>query len=453
MSLGSLMQHLKTPIREIDLIPAKEGYSVAYTKEFHQFVCNEFKVKEDALFLTRSEHPILVIVEKPYAFAVNHLSIDYIEFSQDSLRYHAMKNQFLDMINQDKYEEYFSLEEDLKTSTLIYEFVKDSLPTERRYRLLKSIYTSNEYGFDQLLIDEFLNLSKQMPSHDRIFEHKLIPYTDDNGYLTVFRGAESESTDVSRAISWTLSQQTALMFGSRYTAEGRMFKGRAHISNVLEYLEERKEDEIISTHVEDIEELFFYKSEEIIDDLTNKVLMEDLDFCYYDVFFAFLNQMDTTLFHNPDGIHGFLHMKRVLLHTLTLSYKYDIPTEDTLILIYTAMYHDIGRVHDDTDNLHGINSWIKAEKHDLIHLKRKDDMLTAKFIIQHHNIDDAHAKVELSKSAIVDKNRAWKLYLLFCDADSLDRVRLGDLDIQQLRLEESPKLLMFAQSCLRHISQ
>lgn len=452
MSIGTLMQTLNKPLTEDILIPAKGNFDELYTQEVQDFIVERFEVPEEAIFLSKTgEDRGLVIVEKPYAFTVRQISIEYMDFIEDDKRYKMMKHQCLSMFQKDEYEEFFEMNEDLKTIFMIYSFVKDKFDVERRYKILKKIYITNEYGFNEGLIEEFITLYRQLPNPDRSFEKSLESLVDEEGYIPVYRGQESESTPVEKAISWTHSHQTALFFSSRYTAEGRMFRGRVKLSNVLEYISSSNEKEIISDKVEDVVEYDFYHPKSLIDGLSKQPLSPRFEVTYYDLFNNELVEFDKTLFKSPDGIHGYLHMKRVFLHSMVLANKIGIIDKDVFILSYASQYHDIGRINDGVDLEHGLRSWQKVKKLNLVSFGDNQDLLITKFIIEYHNIDDVRALKRLKNSPIQDKDRAWKLYSIFCDADNLDRVRIGDLDESYLRTEEAPKMVMFARSCLKYI--
>ena len=75
------------------------------------------------------------------------------------------------------------------------------------------------------------------------------------------------------------------------------------------------------------------------------------------------------------------------------------------------------------------------------------------FLMHYHCIEDTEAFSALSKRDMSEKGKktARKLYKLFKDADGLDRVRLGDLDISYLRTPKAKELIVFATDLLRNI--
>lgn len=145
------------------------------------------------------------------------------------------------------------------------------------------------------------------------------------------------------------------------------------------------------------------------------------------------------------GIHGVSHIKRVLYLTLKIAEHEDITGEDLDILANGAVFHDIGRENDSRDNGHGIASYDKTLKLGLI-----GDNPYLRFIIECHCIDDILAYELLNDEVyqVEDKDKAIRLYKILKDADSLDRVRLGDFNEDYLRLDYSKGLANTASDLL-----
>ena len=141
-------------------------------------------------------------------------------------------------------------------------------------------------------------------------------------------------------------------------------------------------------------------------------------------------------------------LKRVLLLTLIQSYLLKLPKEQQRILVWCAVFHDIGRKNDEKDSKHGILSMKKLQDNDLIEGLTKrigaQGLKILKYIIENHAVLDVVGIKKVSKYCIKDVELAQKLYLLFKDSDGLDRCRLGDLNINYLRNDISKKLVLVA---------
>lgn len=146
-------------------------------------------------------------------------------------------------------------------------------------------------------------------------------------------------------------------------------------------------------------------------------------------------------FTHASELHGIEHTYRVmvLLHTLTnlLNLK-----DLTVPGLAAAFIHDMAREHDGYCTQHG--KWA-AEK--------KLPAFKSFFLKQgldHALLDDIAIAVEYHSLAqeLNARHPAYSLTALLKDADALDRVRLGDanLDIRFLRFPESRELIGFSKA-------
>lgn len=143
------------------------------------------------------------------------------------------------------------------------------------------------------------------------------------------------------------------------------------------------------------------------------------------------------------GIHGIEHAFRVLKLVQRLSELEKISLEHKHILEFCAIFHDIGRVNDDIDDYHGVRSIKKLQDHDYFGLKSYDNSLV-KYITENHCISDDLAFNNVFNYRVSNYANALYLIKLFKDADNLDRVRLGDLDVNYIRIASSKTLVDIA---------
>lgn len=155
----------------------------------------------------------------------------------------------------------------------------------------------------------------------------------------------------------------------------------------------------------------------------------------------------TQWFFQPYGIHGIAHTRRVLFLTLLIAYNESISDTDTELLCYAAMLHDVGRTNDYYDLAHGMKSWQKIEKLQLlkkIFFEEKRELL--KVLIVFHAINDDIGLKKIQESKLIqNKDLAICLFRIFKDADNLDRVRLGDFNKEFLRTNSSMSLVSIAE--------
>jgi len=158
-----------------------------------------------------------------------------------------------------------------------------------------------------------------------------------------------------------------------------------------------------------------------------------------------------TLYHNPEGIHGVSHIRRTLLLALLMAYLDKLSNQQTRLLAYASVYHDIGREHDGKDDYHGYDSYQKATALRLLKKLSEKEVRIVRELIERHAIDDTIA-FALDTVAADIQDEVWFLLRYFKDADNLDRVRIYDLNIEYLRTDIARKMPSVAQQLLVRFS-
>ncbi|PEV64195.1 MULTISPECIES: hypothetical protein [Bacillus cereus group] len=347
------------------------------------------------------------------------------------------------------------------------------VPVEDRYELFIEFYTHEDYGHH--LIDRKL-IQDAVKHQQTAYKDEMLSRLNDtlsnvgtDEMITIYRGCGDKSTAPTESMSWTLSLDTAIFFAMRRGLDGDIYEAKVKKEHVIDYLQGRNEEEILAfpQHVEDIKPYNMIK--------TNEEIRAMLDDEYAEEYHLYKNTFILDkYFDNPEGIHGTLHCKRVLFHALSLSRALNLNMRDRGILCNVACFHDIGRENDDEDREHGKLSVLKhheeisgsfpytcidvvnredtSEEYELHHMT-DDEVDIIEFIMEYHCIGD-----EESKDALHNLNwdnekteRAWNLYVIFKDADGLDRVRIKDLDTKYLRTAEAKNRVLFAYGLLKGI--
>ena len=144
-------------------------------------------------------------------------------------------------------------------------------------------------------------------------------------------------------------------------------------------------------------------------------------------------------FDHQSNIHGVNHTYRVMYHVLKIASAVGFKKEG-VVAFCAAYIHDLARLNDGYCTQHG--AWASARKLRLytnlfheIGLKETDI----------ENIEVAVTNHSITKELEKD-NSAYLITALLKDADALDRIRLGDenLDIRYLRFSESKKMVASA---------
>ncbi|MDY0342326.1 MAG: hypothetical protein RBR28_02065 [Lentimicrobium sp.] len=144
-------------------------------------------------------------------------------------------------------------------------------------------------------------------------------------------------------------------------------------------------------------------------------------------------------FYRASRLHGIMHTYRVMIHVLNLGVLSGFESE-ARTAFFAAYIHDMARKHDGYCTRHGADA---AENHldEYRGLFERNgaseaNMLQIAFAVKLHSLPDAPSPEDVSQRV---------LYLLK-DADALDRIRLGedDLDTSFLRFDVSHRCIPFA---------
>lgn len=390
----------------------------------------------------------------PYFYYKDYIFIDLIGLDADILsfmqlkeRIEAQTEKLNSLMEKGDYEGIFYFI-DKKVLFAAYMDMFDDIPSEQVYPVFKNIYTRSDYGFSSLDVDSVEEIFSYISDEHRSeMLEKLKPFVE-NGHLRVYRGEGVQSTPYDRAYSWTLDIETARYFAKRHGDNGKVYTTVIPINYVVDYITSRGEAEILlhpnNISVDDVEELGGVDDTSVINSLSDYM---------QGIFNGMSDKLNPEWFQYPWSIHGVRHCTRVLLHTCNFADKLDLGPSDIRLLALSALYHDIGRIHDSEDPDHGYRSWKKLTDLKLYKPDSQEEEAVLRFIIENHCLHDADGEINLSDYQIKDKKKALYLYNIFKDADGLDRVRLGDLDLSYMRLPETQTMSRFATKALQEITE
>ena len=292
--------------------------------------------------------------------------------------------------------------------------------------------------------------------------------------LTVYRGEGSESTDYQEAFSWTLDINKAYFFASwRGGEKARIVKAQIRKADVVEYLTDRNESEILvfPGEIDD-------SSVSVIQCVTWEGFLSvvgsrkksardgywdfDLDAYSGASLLAKVNQIYDDL--NRDDIAD--HDRKHSIHvTLLASYLYrtdilpkykkaGLIQKEQVFSVYTelmdaAAWHDAGRTHGGVSREHGAKSYA-------LYRNEMGDDPVAEFLMSFHCRPDCEARAywnsKLARSRRLgteESDLVWSAFQILKDADALDRWRFGALSedfvrVEQLRTETAKRLMPIA---------
>ena len=439
---------VKQALNRTDLIPLTEESFAKYVgvSETYQEIKDYLEkqgLSMDNIYETSRGLYTFWYIDNSVFVPIFNLGTKEMEMVQLSERIRVQKDVLNKYWESGNYSAFFGLVEK-QFSFDVFMQLYDSVPVEYRYEVFIDLYTRNDYGFQQLdqdIVRQILEPKKG--SIERGYFD-----TNKDGYVTVYRGVQSKSADPETAYSWTTNLSTAHYFATRFNSEeSAVYRAKVHYKDIIDFITTRGESEVLvlPEDVIAIEDMGYY--------IFNQEFGEELDEsgCIL-TYHKYVRQLDSDWFHNPRGIHGVKHIKRVLLHTLIMSHLDDLSPSDKKILIYASLYHDIGRTHDDFDLQHGKDSIDKMKRLGLPTTSlTKEDRQILEFIMEYHAKPDDSGIRRLKKTGILDKERALDLLMRFKDCDGLDRVRLGDLKAKYLRTETGKLLVILAHQLLRNI--
>lgn len=424
-----------------------KGYIVYFTKdEFEAIfkipsscVCYTTSISEHSIYFNRetlaaSCFPMMMLVEdgkpKQGQFGVDNFyqSIAHVEEDVKNGNFVGALLALPDSLRID----YFNL--------LVEKANKGLVKVDDLYELFLGIYLMSDYGFSSLKAETFDKIVASKTEEQR--QATADALKDFPDIVTIYRGCTEEiSTPEDKAHSWTLDINTANFFASRLGKDdSEIIIATIEKDKIIEYLDNGESEvwvDYLDINLKDRWKIHGLKYlEENLPKITTQYL-------YYK---DYLNDIPFTVESN---VHGRLHTLRVLLWVLMLSEQLNLPQEDRRILATAALYHDTGRMHDGEDNEHGAKSVQIYEDTE----GQIEDSVS--FLIKYHCLPDEEGfkEIEENPKLSCDAERNRVRLRVFKDADGLDRVRLGlrEIDLTQLRLPISKKLVKAARICLEQV--
>ncbi len=339
-------------------------------------------------------------------------------------------------LEEKNFKKFFYMIDD-RIALYAYQELFAMIPDDDKYDLLWLIYSRCGYHLEQLNREAVSEVLGYRPRENHRED------AGDDGYVKIYRGQIAGSIPVSRATSWTTDLNTAIYYATRFNQSGNIFSARIHQDKVIAYIKRHNDKEILA-YPEDIENIskeYFMSFDDLLPELKDAGVLAAYEF--------YSSKLKPEYFHNPNGIHGLSHTRRVLLLVLILAHLENASPRCSQLLSIIALYHDIGRTNDNFDPHHGRASCRKIKRLDLLdEIENDTDREIINFVITNHCIEDTKAINKINKYDVKDKAEAITLYNIFKDADGLDRIRINDLDIGQLRTESARNLPLLARQLL-----
>lgn len=190
----------------------------------------------------------------PYCYLNETVLVEIYEMSEEYFKNFKVKEMITqreklhkECIKNNNYEKLFWLI-DKPLRFKIYQELFNQIPDNQKYEIFKDIYMSSEYGFNELSRDFLEQVFKYNNSNKNWFKDEII---------TIYRGEDTKSTPYAEAYSWTTNLKVAEKFANRFSNEGIIYEGKVKQKNILDYIEDKNENEILvyPENVFDIEEI------------------------------------------------------------------------------------------------------------------------------------------------------------------------------------------------------
>ncbi len=141
--------------------------------------------------------------------------------------------------------------------------------------------------------------------------------------------------------------------------------------------------------------------------------------------------------------HGVRHNERVAIFAMAMGIMQKLKDEELRTILQAAKYHDTGRKNDEEDHMHGVRSAMIIEREHLDGELPEDNKRILKAIVTGHSEDDKMFDHAARSFKVQDVDLCKKLFEILKDADALDRVRLGEdeLDTNYLRTYEAKRMV------------
>lgn len=261
MNIGSLFQNIHEQLYLRDLIQItpenfdelKKSFRITESYEEVRERFLKYDMDAEKLYVRKGGYSLFWYIQENAYTELYTLGEEEFIFMRIGERAAAQENHLKTFREKGDYKGYFTALYLMAPTFMFYTYERlfAEIPKELKYDIFREMYFTAEYGFKKLdknIVQETFKLNK-----DKSFKEALEP--DEDGYLTIYRGVGKSSTNTEDAYSWTLSPQTALSFASKFSVnEGTVLKARIHIDNVIDYIDDRNEKEIL-VHFEAIEDI------------------------------------------------------------------------------------------------------------------------------------------------------------------------------------------------------
>lgn len=131
---------------------------------------------------------------------------------------------------------------------MLFDEITQSLSPNEFMELFSLIYMHNEYNFENMDMEAIASVLARTDRNIHLIKDNL----DDDGYCTIYRGEATKSTHIKYAYSWSLFEDVALRFATRFqaneddTANRFMHKARIHVDKIILYIISTEKEALVN---------------------------------------------------------------------------------------------------------------------------------------------------------------------------------------------------------------
>lgn len=253
MSYGAFRKSINSTRIENDFIALKTIQSIEERDKAQEMVkfkvplfdevveiCDEYGINPENMYVCNN-------ISNPYWYWDGIIFVSVFQISKQAFEMFEMDKRVKvkeDMVKK-AYEtkdfyEVIAFTEDFLKPYILNDIYRE-VPCEERYELFREIYTYIDYSHKVIkkeVIDEAISCQTEAFKKDLMLKLNSL---SNNDFITVYRGEGTYSISHESAMSWT----TDINVARRFAVKGSVYKGEVLKGNVIDYIEDRNESEIL----------------------------------------------------------------------------------------------------------------------------------------------------------------------------------------------------------------
>jgi hypothetical protein len=224
---------LLTPLRDLN------------NKEYEHIILS-YELDIDKFYKVEGKLYPYCYIDNTVYLVIFQISKESFEFMHVRERINQVTREHAECIESENYSKLFVLI-DKPFRFEWYQKLFNNIPEDQRYPIFKRIYSSSEYGFN--------NLDKEFV--EEIFKNNIIDKELFNSdIITIYRGEASKSTPYTQAYSWTTDLEVAEWFANRFDSDGIIYQGKIKVADILDYINNNESEVLVlSENIFDIERI------------------------------------------------------------------------------------------------------------------------------------------------------------------------------------------------------